>query len=68
MVSNCVKWDSNLIKDMTHNIIFQDLETGLQVIVTDDKETDSNAVREVALITASKNGCKLISITQTFEQ
>ena len=52
---------------MIHNIIFKDLATGLQVLVTDEESTDSNAVREVALITASKNEYKLISITQIFD-
>ena len=51
---------------MKHKILFQDLATGLQVVVTDKESTDSNAVREVALTTALKNGYKLISITQIF--
>ena len=50
---------------MTHTIIFQD-STGLQILVTDDKITDSNAIREAAKITAQKANLRILSITQLF--
>ena len=52
---------------MTHNIIFQELATGLQVIVTDKESTDSNDVRSMAQLSAIRHNLILISITQIFD-
>jgi hypothetical protein len=56
---------ANVKNSMTHTIIFQD-STGLQILITDEKNKDSNAIREAAKITAQRASLRILSITQIF--